>query len=166
MTDENQTPEPQEPTPEEAAVDSEVATEESQAPAEVDRFGGFKWGTGRRKTSVARVRVRDGSGTIMVNGKDLNDYFPNAQDQLQVKAPLSVTQTEGKLDVLIKVRGGGPTGQAGAVKMGLARALCAIDGNHESTLREARHLTRDSRMKERKKYGQRGARRRFQFSKR
>ena len=104
------------------------STEEAQALPERrgvkgSRRDGFCWGTGRRKTSVARVRVRDGEGIFMVNGRKFSEFFPNQQDQLQILAPLRVTQTEGKMDVFVNVHGGGNTGQAGAVKMGLARAL-------------------------------------------
>jgi small subunit ribosomal protein S9 len=123
-------------------------------------------GTGRRKTSVARVRLAEGSGTIAINGRELNDYFTAERDRKAIFGPLEVTSTGGKMDVLVNAAGGGPTGQAGAIVMGLGRALAKYDNNLEGALRNAGFLTRDSRMKERKKYGQRGARRRFQFSKR
>jgi len=143
-----------------------LVSSETAVPPSAKSAGGFSWGTGRRKTAVARVRVREGRGLFLVNGKEMPVFFCNAQDQLQVMAPLKSAQSEGKLDIYARVSGGGPTGQAGAVRMGLARALCAVDSNLEPAMREGSHLTRDSRMKERKKYGQRGARRRFQFSKR
>ncbi|MDR1908557.1 MAG: 30S ribosomal protein S9 [Spirochaetaceae bacterium] len=123
-------------------------------------------GTGRRKTAVARVYVRDGSGKIVVNGKDLNGYFSQNEHAMIVRQPLLVTAAESKYDVLINVYGGGSNGQAGACRHGLARALCQVDQGNYTSLRSNGFLTRDSRMVERKKYGQRGARRRFQFSKR
>ena len=126
----------------------------------------FVWGVGRRKSAVARVRIAPGSGKIEVNGRTLNDYFTNERDRKAIFGPLEVTNTGGKMDVFVNADGGGPTGQAGAIVMGLGRALAKYDTNFEGALRNAGFLTRDSRMKERKKYGQRGARRRFQFSKR
>jgi small subunit ribosomal protein S9 len=123
-------------------------------------------GTGRRKTSVARVFVREGSGKVTVNGKELIRYFPQEEYALVVRQPLMVTACENKFDVLINVYGGGSHGQAGACRHGLARALCQIDQENYISLRSNGYLTRDSRMVERKKYGQAGARRRFQFSKR
>jgi small subunit ribosomal protein S9 len=126
----------------------------------------FIWGTGRRKSAVARVRVAPGTGKIQVNGRELNDYFTNERDRKAIFGPLEVSNTGGKMDVLVNATGGGPTGQAGAIIMGLGRALVRYDQTLEQPLRNAGFLTRDSRMKERKKYGQRGARRRFQFSKR
>jgi small subunit ribosomal protein S9 len=126
----------------------------------------FIWGTGRRKTACARVRVGAGSGKIEVNGRTLNEYFSKEQDRKAIFGPLEVTNMGGKMDIFINAAGGGPTGQAGAIVMGVARALCKYDPALEASLREGGFMTRDSRMKERKKYGQRGARRRFQFSKR
>jgi small subunit ribosomal protein S9 len=126
----------------------------------------FIWGTGRRKSAVARVRVAAGSGKILVNGRQLNDYFSSERDRKAIFGPLEVSNTGGKMDVLVNTSGGGPTGQAGAIIMGLGRALVRFDQTLEPALRGAGFLTRDSRMKERKKYGQRGARRKFQFSKR
>jgi len=123
-------------------------------------------GTGRRKTSVARVYVRDGSGKISINGKELNQYFPQGQHVLMVRQPLMVTSSENSFDVLINVYGGGVHGQAEACRHGLARALCQVDQGNYTSLRSNGYLTRDSRMVERKKYGMAGARRRFQFSKR
>ena len=124
------------------------------------------WGTGRRKTSVARVRVMMGTGVCKINERDLDAFFTREDHRLTVTAPLRVTKTLGKYDVLATVDGGGITGQAGAVLLGVARALLKADATLEPTLRENGMLTRDSRMKERKKYGRRGARRSFQFSKR
>ncbi len=126
----------------------------------------FIWGTGRRKTAVARVRVAAGTGKILINKRALNDYFSSERDRKAIFGPLEVTNTGGKMDVLINASGGGQTGQAGAIIMGLGRALVRFDKGLEPALRNAGFLTRDSRMKERKKYGQRGARRKFQFSKR
>src|SRR6266513_2887870 len=132
------------------------------APARVS----FVWGVGRRKSAVARVRIAPGSGKIEVNGRTLNDYFTNERDRKAIFGPLEVTSTGGKMDIFVNATGGGPTGQAGAIILGLGRALAKYDNTLEQALRNAGFLTRDSRMKERKKYGQRGARRRFQFSKR
>lgn len=123
-------------------------------------------GTGRRKTAVARVFLREGSGKVIVNGKDLPQYFVQGEHAMMVRQPLMVTASENKFDILINVEGGGPHGQAGACRHGIARALCQVDQTNYSSLRANGYLTRDPRMVERKKYGQRGARRRFQFSKR
>jgi small subunit ribosomal protein S9 len=126
----------------------------------------FIWGVGRRKSAVARVRVAIGTGKIEVNGRTLNEYFTAEKDRKAIFGPLEVTNTGGRMDVLVNTSGGGPTGQCGAIVLGLGRALAKYDSTLEVPLRNAGFLTRDSRMKERKKYGQRGARRRFQFSKR
>lgn len=123
-------------------------------------------GTGRRKTSVARVFLREGNGKITVNDRDVDEYFKNPGLTYVVQQPLDVTDSLGKYDILINVRGGGPTGQAGACRHGLARALVSYDESNKPSLKANGFLTRDSRMVERKKYGQRGARRKFQFSKR
>ncbi|MDR1575021.1 MAG: 30S ribosomal protein S9 [Treponema sp.] len=123
-------------------------------------------GTGRRKTAVARVYVRDGIGKITVNGKELAHYFPQGEHAQMVRQPLMVTTSENKFDILINVYGGGSNGQAGACRHGLARALCQVDPANYTSLRSNGYLTRDPRMVERKKFGRRGARRRFQFSKR
>ncbi|MDR1218311.1 MAG: 30S ribosomal protein S9 [Treponema sp.] len=123
-------------------------------------------GTGRRKTSVARVYIKDGNGGITINGKELVQYFQQGEHAIMVRQPLMATANENKFDILINVYGGGIHGQAGACRHGLARALCQIDQANYASLRANGYLTRDSRMVERKKYGQRGARRRFQFSKR
>ena len=123
-------------------------------------------GTGRRKTAIARVRMAPGSGKITVNGRAFEVYFPLEQLRMQAAEPLTVTDTAAKFDLLINVVGGGPSGQAGAVRLGIARALLKADVNHRPTLKAQGLLTRDPRMKERKKYGQPGARKRFQFSKR
>jgi small subunit ribosomal protein S9 len=123
-------------------------------------------GTGRRKTSVARVQLRPGQGSILVNGRPLDEYFGSKLYAAQVRQPLELTANLNKFDVIAKVSGGGPTGQAGALLHGIARALVAADADLRAPLSKAGLLTRDSRMVERKKYGQSGARRRFQFSKR
>jgi small subunit ribosomal protein S9 len=123
-------------------------------------------GTGRRKTSIARVRLATGSGKITVNGRGFENYFPLETLRSTASQPLSVTGTVEKLDARINVSGGGPNGQAGAVSHGIARALLKFDANLRPQLKAEGLLTRDSRMKERKKYGQPGARKRFQFSKR
>jgi len=128
--------------------------------------GGYWWGTGRRKSSVARVRIKPGSGKLMINKKELGDYFTREQDRKSVVAPLKTVNVEKTFDVFINVKGGGTTGQAGASLLGIARALRSYDENYVQALRDSGHLTRDPRMVERKKPGQRGARRRFQFSKR
>jgi len=128
--------------------------------------GQFALGTGRRKTSVARVRVREGTGEFKVNGRPFDQYFPTDATRVLATGPLKATAASGRFDVFVRVGGGGPIGQAGAVSLGVARALIRADGTLESALRDGGFLTRDARMKERKKYGQRGARRRFQFSKR
>lgn len=123
-------------------------------------------GTGRRKTSVARVYIREGSGKMTVNGKTVEEYFNTISQVLTVRKPLMVIGCENKYDVLINVYGGGLSGQAGACLHGLSRALTQVDEGNRSTLKANGFLTRDARMVERKKYGRRGARRRFQFSKR
>ncbi len=123
-------------------------------------------GVGRRKTAVARVYLRKGRGAIRVNGKDVQTYFPAVSHAKQVRDPLAVVGAEDKYDVVIRVVGGGINGQAGACRHGLSRALAAYDATNRSSLKANGYLRRDSRMVERKKYGQRGARRRFQFSKR
>lgn len=123
-------------------------------------------GTGRRKTAVARVYLREGEGKITVNGKNVDEYFCNPLFVYMVKQPLDVTDTLTKFDLVITVVGGGPSGQAGACRHGIARALVRQDENNLPALRTSGFLTRDPRMVERKKYGQKGARRRFQFSKR
>lgn len=123
--------------------------------------------TGRRKTAVARVRVYpQGKGIIKINGRELNDYFPSLLYQSMVKKPLVITEMIGKVDIKAKVEGGGIGGQAGAVSLGIARGLVEVDPNLRGILRKEDLLTRDPRAKERKKYGRRGARRSFQWTKR
>ena len=124
------------------------------------------YGTGRRKSSVARVYLSAGTGKITVNKRDIDDFFGMETLKMIVRQPFGVTGTEGRYDVMVFVHGGGDTGQAGAIRHGLSRALCAADANLRAALKKAGCLTRDSRMKERKKPGQPGARKRFQFSKR
>lgn len=142
----------------------------------------YIWGTGRRKTSVARVRISQGSGKLSINGRDLEAYFTEDKDRAAVLGPLNLVDMRNRLDVLINVKGGGSTGQGGAITQGLARALKEMFGEsatpaaegesqaEESSiskkLRDSGYLTRDGRMKERKKYGRKGARKSFQFSKR
>jgi small subunit ribosomal protein S9 len=123
-------------------------------------------GTGRRKTSVARVRLSSGTGKVTVNGRAFENYFPTDSLRMVVQQPLVVTSTTDKFDIRVNVSGGGPTGQAGAVRHGIARALLHVDAALRPSLKAEGLLTRDPRMKERKKYGQPGARKRFQFSKR
>lgn len=127
---------------------------------------GVALGTGRRKTAVARVRVSRGSGKLTINGRDLEAYLTLERDQKMVLAPLVATGTNGKVDVWVRVDGGGPTGQTGAIVLGIARALQAMDPDLHHTLSTGGYLTRDGRMVERKKYGYKKARKSFQFSKR
>ena len=124
------------------------------------------YGTGRRKTSTARVHLRPGSGQITVNSRTLDQYFGNEVLKMIIKQPLSLTETNEKFDIVVTVDGGGPSGQAGAIRHGVSRALLVFNSELRKRLKKAGLLTRDPRMKERKKYGQKGARARFQFSKR
>jgi small subunit ribosomal protein S9 len=124
------------------------------------------YGTGRRKKSTARVRLVPGTGNVTINGRDAKDYFPYETQLLILNQPLAATETQGTYDVLVNVHGGGFTGQAGAIRHGIARALLEADPEYRSTLKREGYLTRDARMKERKKYGLKGARRAPQFSKR
>ena len=126
----------------------------------------YIWGTGRRKTAVARVRIREGTGKFIVNGLDVATYFPLEIQQVDVRAPLRATEMAGRLDVFVNVNGSGKHSQSGAVMLGLARALKEHRPDLDVALREGGYLTRDSRMVERKKYGHKKARRSFQFSKR
>ena len=126
----------------------------------------YFYGTGRRKSSVARVRVYQGTGNITVNGRDISEYFGLDTLKLIVRQPLALTETEGKFDIVCTVQGGGVTGQAGAIRHGLSRALLQYDPELRPVLKKAGFLTRDPRMKERKKYGLKAARRAPQFSKR
>ena len=131
-----------------------------------DKTGGYYWGTGRRKCSTASVRLRPGTGHIVINGRELNTFFSQGNQQAAVTSALRFVKLTTAFDVFAEVNGGGITGQAEAVRMGIARALLLYDRALEKGLRTEGYLTRDSRMVERKKYGQAGARRRFQYSKR
>ena len=124
------------------------------------------YGTGRRKTATARVFLRPGTGRIVVNKRDLDTYFPRATLRMDLRQPFDLTETAKDFDAFITVRGGGKSGQAGAVRHGIARALLQVNPDHRAVLKPAGMLTRDARKVERKKYGRAGARRRFQFSKR
>ncbi len=124
------------------------------------------YGTGRRKTSTARVYLRPGTGDIVINRKTFDQYFPNEALRMIIRQPLQLTETAAKFDILVNVKGGGPAGQAGAVRHGITRALMEFNADLRPTLKQAGLVTRDPRIKERKKYGQKGARKRFQFSKR
>ena len=153
------------------------AVEQTKAPVETKEprkitltgkidVGGYVWGTGRRKSSVARVRIKLGDGKFVVNKREVEKYFPQVYDRNTVVAPLKALNMEKTFDVFVNVKGGGTTGQAGAVMLGVARALKGWDEGLLKELRDGGFLTRDSREVERKKPGQRGARRKFQFSKR
>jgi small subunit ribosomal protein S9 len=144
---------------------AEVAPAPVVIRGKLDRFG-VAWGTGRRKTAVARVRVAAGSGKFIVNERPMDAYFCNERDRNDVLAPLRATEKLGAVDIHVNVLGGGPTGQAGAIILGIARALEAMNPSLHQTLGENGFLTRDSRMVERKKYGYKKARKSFQFSKR
>ncbi len=124
------------------------------------------YGTGRRKTSTARVYLRPGSGKIVINKRDFDTYFPNEALQMIIRQPLRLTETAEQFDILVNVDGGGTAGQAGAVRHGITRALMEYNADLRPSLKKAGLVTRDPRQKERKKYGQKGARKRFQFSKR
>ena len=126
----------------------------------------YFYGTGRRKSSVARVRIMPGTGVVTINGRDIDDYFGLGTLKLIVNQPFESTNTQGTFDLICTVKGGGVSGQAGAIRHGLARALLQADPNYRSVLKKAGYLTRDPRMKERKKYGLKAARRAPQFSKR
>ena len=122
--------------------------------------------TGRRKSSVARIVLYPGTGKITVNKRPFEDYFKRETDRIQILTPLKIVNSESKFDVVASVEGGGPSGQAGAFRLGLSRALCQCDNETKDTINKAKFLTRDPRMKERKKPGQKGARRKFQWVKR
>jgi len=155
-----------------ASTESPVATKPKREAVSADKRGWW-WGVGRRKTAVARIRLRpakgDGSLTVFgqtKEGRPAEKYFTEARDQTDARLPLKLTGTDGKFEIVAKCNGGGTMGQAQAIRLGIARALMNYDPNFEAVLRENGLLTRDSRKVERKKYGQAGARRRFQFSKR
>ncbi|HKS39005.1 MAG TPA: 30S ribosomal protein S9 [Blastocatellia bacterium] len=124
------------------------------------------YGTGRRKSATARVFIKPGTGEIVVNKRKFEDYFQNEVHRMVIRQPLHLTDSVGKFDILVNVDGGGPAGQAGAVRHGLTRALIELNPDFRTRLKKAGFVTRDPRAKERKKYGQKGARKRFQFSKR
>ncbi len=124
------------------------------------------YATGKRKTSIARVWMKPGAGNIIVNKQDYNDYFGRETSKMIIRQPLELTDNMGKYDIYVNVQGGGPSGQAGAIKHGITKALLETDASLRPVLKKAGFITRDSRIKERKKYGRAGARRSFQFSKR
>ena len=124
------------------------------------------YGTGRRKTSTARVYLRPGAGEVKINRRAFEVYFPNETLRMIIRQPLQLTETTSKFDILVNVNGGGPAGQAGAIRHGITRALMEYNADLRPALKQAGLVTRDPRIKERKKYGQKGARKRFQFSKR
>jgi small subunit ribosomal protein S9 len=148
-----------------AAEAPAVAAAPTIVRGKLDRFG-TAWGIGRRKTAVARVQVRQGGGKFEVNGRPMTEYFCVERDRLVVEAPLRAAEKLGNVDVIVSVEGGGTTGQSGAIVMGIARALEALNPSLHPALADGGFLTRDSRMVERKKYGFKKARRSFQFSKR
>ncbi len=158
----------EEPAPSsEPAVPPPTTPEPASEPKKKGTPGAtYTWGTGRRKSSVAQVRIRPGTGEFIVNKRKVKDYFCIQRDQLRVYQPLEITETRKSYDVYVNVSGGGITGQSDAIVLGLARALMKTNPDYMPKLRENNLLTRDPRRVERKKYGQRGARRRFQFSKR
>jgi small subunit ribosomal protein S9 len=141
-------------------------SEQPEAKPAVPDAGGFIWGTGRRKSSVARVRIKPGDGKLLINDREVDDYFRVERDRNAVRAPLKSIDALKSFDVFVNVKGGGTTGQSDAIKLGIARALRSYDPGLLKVLREHGYLTRDSRMVERKKPGKPGARRSFQFSKR
>jgi small subunit ribosomal protein S9 len=159
-----------------APADASVVAAVAVAPAPVEQVSIsapplpagvlFVWGTGRRKTAVARVRIRPGTGKFTVNDREKDAYFVDIRDQIAASLPLVAASMVKSWDIFVNVNGGGSCGQAGAVCMGLARALIKAAPDVEQAMRDQGLLTRDARMKERKKYGQKGARKRFQFSKR
>lgn len=168
MTDEPVSDSNIEPASEAAPVVEPPAEEESRPAPVINKpdGAGYYWGTGRRKRAVARVRVRAGDGKFIVNKREVDEFFCIDRDRAAVRKPLEVTETGKDYDVFVNVFGGGITGQTGAVVLGLARALVKVNEDFNAKLREFHLLKRDPRKVERKKYGQRGARRRFQFSKR
>lgn len=149
-----------------ATVETADVVKVAERSAKKPDIGGFIWGTGRRKSSVARVRIKPGSGKLIINTKEVDKYFTQQQDRNAVQAPLKALNIVDHFDIFVNVNGGGTTGQAGATMLGIARALISYDPHLLPQLRDGGYLTRDPRMVERKKPGQSGARRRFQFSKR
>ncbi len=169
-TVEAQAPTGEEPSAPEGGEGAPEAAEPKEAPSRpakaVPEGQHYFWGTGRRKQAVARVRIRPGTGNILINKREVDEYFTQDRDRNGVRLPLQTVNMVKSWDVWVNVGGGGYNGQAGAVTLGLARAIAKAMPELESMLRGHRLLTRDARMKERKKYGQKGARKRFQFSKR
>jgi len=163
VTDQEQTAQPQSAAPADQPATAPAAEPVDQAPPKPD---GFWWGTGRRKRSIARVRIKPGTGLFKINDRELDNYFRLEKDREHILQPLRVTDTSKRMDVFVNIYGGGTTGQAGAIVLGLARALMLANRAFEPALRDGRFLTRDARKVERKKYGRSGARRSFQFSKR
>ena len=154
-------------TPQVVAPDAEApASAPAPKPSTTKPVNGWWWGLGRRKAAVARVRIRPGDGKLIVNKRDYENYFTEERDRKDIEGVLSKTRTIGHVDMHVNVNGGGYTGQAGAIILGLGRALLRYDPSLEPILRENGFLSRDPRRVERKKYGQPGARKRFQFSKR
>lgn len=149
-----------------SAATQAPAPQPETTPMPAPAAAGVHWGTGRRKSAVARVRLVPGSGKVLINKREVHEYFTEIKDRMAVTAPLELTGAQGMWDVLVNVKGGGFSGQAGAVRLGVARALVSANEAYEPTLRDAGYLTRDARRVERKKYGRRKARRSFQFSKR
>ncbi len=154
---------------EEARIEADKAAAKPAEDLPPPPSTGEFWGTGRRKTSIARVKLTPaggGKGKVLINKRDIDKYFPLPEHRNAVRDPMIATSTDGAFNVHINVHGGGSTGQAGAIRMGMARALSLAESRYEPTLRDRGYLTRDARIVERKKYGRRKARRRFQFSKR
>ena len=158
----------EEPTPSSEPVVPPTPAPEPKPAAKNKETSGktYTWGTGRRKSSVAQVRIRPGTGKFIINKREVKEFFCIPRDQVRVYQPLEITETMKSYDVFVNVGGGGITGQSDAIVLGLARALLKINPDHMPKLRENNLLSRDPRRVERKKYGQRGARRKFQFSKR
>lgn len=154
------------PAAEQAKAETSFPKQESLTAPPLPEGTHYIWGTGRRKKSVARVRIRPGTGQILINKRQVDDYFHHEKDRQVILAPLSAAGAVRSWDVWANVGGGGSTGQAGAVALGMARAIIKALPELEAALRDKGLLTRDARMSERKKYGQKGARKRFQFSKR
>ena len=157
---------PEAPVVTEVPETPEITPEPKEEKPKAGHVPGVVWGTGRRKSAVARVRVKPGTGRILVNNREYKEFFPTLQYQSEVEAPFKATGAGSQFDVISTIKGGGLTGQAGALSLGIARALKKADPSLEEALRDKGLLTRDARMKERKKYGLHGARRGVQFSKR
>lgn len=163
--DSAEAPQEAQPAPGASAADAPQVSGDGAVSTPVKRDT-FIWGTGRRKKAVARVRIRPGKGLFLVNKREVDEYFPDDRERRTARAPLTIAENASHWEIHVNVRGGGISGQAGAVSLGLARALTKAVPELESTLRDNGLLTRDARMPERKKPGQPGARKRFQFSKR